>query len=142
MSQGLQASALIRLDGVYGLRYFHHAAASTHSGQGALTSVLVVCGHIFCDHGGNDLHCEKRMMALMFVFSKPCFMQIIQVVSLHLLFAATAFLAAGCEVGTLRPGRIQSSHQHASPLDAFAALWHGSQVWLTAHILVGLSVTC
>lgn len=48
--------------------------------------------------------------------------------SLHVLFAAAAVLAAGKEATLLAPLQAGQHQPFASPLDAFASLWHYNQV--------------
>lgn len=56
-------------------------------------------------------------------------MQITQLIGLHMVFSAAGFLAASKEAGLHQSDVDLAWHQpHASPLDAFATLWHYNQV--------------
>ena len=55
-------------------------------------------------------------------------LQVIQLASLHILFAAVAFLAAAREVSLHASSQAAFSWPHASSLDAFTTLWHYNQV--------------
>ena len=112
------------------IRVQHHVAGV----QVAPTGALRLCAHSLCNGARNGLHRSCHASNSNEEFGRSVcvhavhVMQIIQVVSLHLLFAATAFLAAGREYGEAQTARPTFDEQHASPLDAFAALWHGAQV--------------
>ena len=88
---------------------------------------LVLDRAVLDKHTLHHLACSVRNPKL----GQPWYcLQVIQMASLHVLFASLAFLAAARESHRPYLPSSQAGHHSTGPLEAFSTLWHFNEVAL------------